>query len=38
MIEVGGLFGGHSGADVNLGRKGAVAVIAETSLRRSKGQ
>lgn len=28
MIEVGGLFGGHSGADVNLGRKGAVAVIA----------
>lgn len=27
-LEVSGLFGGHSGADVNLGRKGAVACIA----------
>ncbi|MGN1410774.1 MAG: beta-Ala-His dipeptidase [Eubacteriales bacterium] len=27
-IEVGGLFGGHSGEDIHLGRKGAVAVVA----------
>lgn len=27
-IEISGLFGGHSGSDINLGRKGAVAVAA----------
>ncbi len=28
LIEIGGLFGGHSGTDINIGRKGAVAVMA----------
>lgn len=28
LVSLGGLFGGHSGEDINLGRKGAVATLA----------
>lgn len=35
-IEVSGLFGGHSGEDINLGRKGAVAVLARLIYAASK--
>lgn len=36
-IEVGGLFGGHSGEDINLGRKGAVAAAARLLYSAAEG-
>lgn len=32
MIEVGGLFGGHSGADVNLGEKARLRLSRDFSM------
>ncbi len=36
QLEVGGLFGGHSGEDINLGRKGAIETLARILYAASK--